>query len=134
MVTPTNGTHNGEKDFTSWMQEYETKRQPTWHQAHPAFTDTMSWVDNDTVHHSVCVRTDSLEDLVSKVRTIKELIVKAKQAPVSPPAVTPEPTDPASICQLHGVPMKQHQNARGKWFAHRTAEGEFCHGKKKGGA
>jgi hypothetical protein len=134
MVAQTNSTsHNGHSTFDpqAWRAEYQ--QQHSWHQAHPAFTDTVSWVDAESCHHSVCIRTDSFEDLVAKVRQLKALVVQAKaKAPVSPPAETAaEPPDPTSFCALHGVAMKQHANAKGVWFAHRADDNSWCHGRQK---
>jgi hypothetical protein len=39
----------------------------------------------------------------------------------------PEPS-PTILCARHRVPMRQHRNARGSWWAHKTADG-WCHGR-----
>jgi hypothetical protein len=34
-----------------------------------------------------------------------------------------------AICPLHHMPMKQWQKNGRKWYAHKTAEGQWCKGK-----
>jgi len=45
-----------------------------------------------------------------------------------PPAVQAS----AHLCPIHGVAMQQQTNARGSWWSHRDARGDWCKGKPTG--
>lgn len=58
------------------------------------------------------------------------LLARFPQAPAAPAPATPagQPT-PEGWCLIHNTEMKLNQNARGKWFSHKSPDGSWCRGK-----
>lgn len=119
--------------------------KPRWRDQHARFTEHVQWTDHEGVTHGLTIRSDSLPDLLSDLRLVKQMIrasrkqhaeskTQSKQThdPVVPPAEVPD----EKHCDIHGERMVRRWSKRtaGHYFAHRVADGSFCYGRVKGGA
>jgi hypothetical protein len=137
-----NGTqsHNGQSaaapitDPHGWQQEY--RQVHSWRQAEPPVLYTAKWTSPDGIEHLLCVRGDTLEELLPQVRTITQMIwtAKEKQAATLPTNESNRPTtsvQPPSVpegwCSTHSTQM-----ARRKWggYSHKLSNGTWCKGDK----
>ena len=47
------------------------------------------------------------------------------------PATQPATTEEAPVCEKHDTPFREYRNDKGSWWAHKLADGSWCH-KKNG--
>jgi hypothetical protein len=80
-----NGTqhHNGQAtaaptiDPHAWQQEY--RQVHSWRQTEPPVLYTAKWISPDGIEHLLCVRGDTLDDLLPQIRVITGMIRTAKE-------------------------------------------------------
>lgn len=107
------------------------KRTPRWQDQVAKYTHNLSWVDADSCQHSMTIRADSLEELLSDLKLIKKGIQIAKaKAKVGNDEVKPD--SDVHPCPIHGVAMirKQSKRTKGFYFSHLQSDGTMCFGRK----
>ena len=110
---------------------------PDWRSALAPYTHSLSWLDADGCNHSLTLRANTLEQLLSDLKLIKEGIRTAKavarqqQQGATETATETQPY--VQRCTIHDVDMLRRWSKRtnGHYFAHKLANGDFCYGRSK---
>jgi hypothetical protein len=116
-----------------------TPPRPKWRDQFPQFTHNLSWLDADGCSHSMTLRSDDLQGLMSDLKLLKGMIKAAKQKAAESASQstqttqTPEPDSDVPPCKIHGVPMERRTSKRtsGVYFFHRLpGSKELCFGRE----
>ena len=112
-----------------------TAPKPGWHDAFPAFTHNLSWIDGEGCSHSMTLRSDSLSGLMADLKLLKGMIRQAKQKaaksqPAQADAASESEQPDVQQCRIHKVDMIRRWSKRtnGHYFAHKAPDGNFCYG------
>jgi hypothetical protein len=129
-----NSTNGDSKNYTGWMAEYEARRMPTWRQHEAPVTYTAKWRDESGLEQFICLRGDSLSELLPVITTITSQARSKhrQQDPVADlqPTTTHAGEERPDWCKVHRCVMPQQQKDGRSWYSHKTAEG-WCKGKGK---
>jgi hypothetical protein len=118
--------------------------KPGWKDAFPQYTHNLSWVDSEGCSHSMTLRSDSLSDLMSDLKMLKNMIRQAKgkareSATQQDQQTSPDPQVQAANvpdvqrCEIHAVDMVRRWSKRtqGHYFGHKLPTGDFCYGRER---
>ena len=144
-----NGTHhNGTNGhYLNCASDYEpapvidvtpAAPKPGWRDQFPTYTHNLSWVDSDSLSHSMTLRSDSLSDLMADLRLVKPMIRQSKQkaaehAPQQAEGASETEQSDVQQCRIHKVDMVRRWSKRtgGHYWAHKAPNGDFCYGRER---
>jgi hypothetical protein len=137
-VHHSNGVHHT-PTYPSCPSDYEAvtpadtapRPEPRWRAQFPQYTHNVSWLDSDNKQHSLTVRTDDLDELLSILTAVKRAI-RASKAKSHGVTQEEQPEDTLR-CEIHNATMIRRWSRRtnGTYFSHRMQDGSLCYGRPK---
>ena len=141
MLSPNGISGNGHVTHLVCESDYEDvpytpalPAKPDWTGQLSVYTHNLSWMDADQCQHSLTIRADDLQTLLSDLKLIKEGIRRAKQkaADAKPEASDGQTQPERVVCKIHGIEMERRVSKRtgGHYHCHRLGN-DLCFGWEK---
>ena len=107
--------------------------RPRWRDELAPYTHTLQRLDGDGHSHSMTLRSDSLQDLLSDLKLLKSMVKQAKQKHADANPEQRETQLERVVCKIHGAEMERRVSRRtgGHYFSHKLADRELCFGRPK---